>query len=914
MSAMSIMNRVTLQSMRKNRTRTIVTIIGIILSAAMFSAVLTLCTTVYKHLYDEKVYDSGSWHIYAKHANGSAVIGAEADERLEYAALAEELGCAKIDSVNGDRPYITLVAADAGFFKTMPVHLTGGRLPENGNEIILPEHLMLSDGSSYRIGDTLTLDLGPRILQGGMPENYVLNGKLYQDTPYVGDDETLDITQTVTLTVVGICTRPSFEPYAAPGCTALTLMTGETDAGGVYECYLRLKDPRRDMDDFTHDHADLIENGAEHNSSLLAMEGASDYDNINEVLLGMALILFGLIFVGSVSLIYNAFSISVSERTKQFGLLASIGATRKQIRRSVIFEALAVSGIGIPIGVLAGAGGIAAVTYLLRDVLESALNSPIPFRVHFTWAGLLGGALAALVTVLVSAWIPSIRAMRVSPMEAIRQSRDVRVRAGSLKTSKLTLKLFGTEGMLARKYFKRSRGKYRATIISLAMSVILFVSASAFILYASRSADSVGGAGLNFDCSYAPIELESLTGLRGALAAHSTGFAGYVYSMDGEDQRYVLLSEDDKTGEFTNAYSAYSEYCGKGECYLTAIVQYMDDVSFREMLRSNGISEEGFFDPEAPLAVVLNRGQYNIYPDGKRVTYAFNYMKPGTETLLLSRKLDIPAGHIAWPASWTGGKDGEGELTVKIEPAEEYLGPYDENGMPLDPDWFKEVALEFDEIKIGALIEEHPLGSGSMNRMQIYYPLSLYKGDITTAAFYFTSGDVPESISEMTKIMEGSGISVSASSFFDAGEYRRSGDNAVLIVKVFSYGFIVLISLICVANVFNTISTNVALRRRDYAMLRSMGMTDRGVRRMSNYECVIYGLRALIIGLPIAFALSFLIYRVVSEAVVSDFTLPWGAIAIAFFSVFLVVFASMLYSTNKLKKETPIDALKDDNA
>ncbi|MBQ1519953.1 MAG: ABC transporter permease [Clostridia bacterium] len=166
----------------------------------------------------------------------------------------------------------------------------------------------------------------------------------------------------------------------------------------------------------------------------------------------------------------------------------------------------------------------------------------------------------------------------------------------------------------------------------------------------------------------------------------------------------------------------------------------------------------------------------------------------------------------------------------------------------------------------------------------------------------------------MTEAMEGAGVTVISDGFLDLTAGARNDDNAIMVVNVFSYGFITLISLICVANVFNTISTNIALRRRDYAMLRSMGMTEKGLRRMSNYECVIYGAKALMIGLPIAAAVTYLIYKVVESAVVMSFTLPWGAIAIAVISVFAVVFASMLYSTNKLKKGSPIDALKDESA
>lgn len=902
---MNVMNRVTLKSMRKNRTRTIVTIVGIILSSAMFTAVLTLCTTIYNHLHAEKIYQSGSYHVCSMHVPASAVKAAEADERLEYIAVCRVEGYAQIPSADARRPYICLIAADSTFFENMPVHLTKGRLPEKNGEIVVPEQLMLPGGGAYGIGDTIEAELGMRVIAGSEEDI------LYQENGYLKDGEEFVPERKTSLTVVGVCSRPDFEPYGAAGYSALTLREGGIEEDCVYECYFRVKDPNRNLDRFLSDHPAFRANGFEENSMLLTLEGASIYDNVNQVLYGMAAILSLLIFAGSVSLIHNAFSISVSERTRQFGLLASVGATKRQIRRSVIFEALSVSAIGIPIGVLAGVGGIAVVVLLLGDKLSSMLSSyGLPFRTHVTWLGVAGGALLTLVTVLISAWIPSARAQRITPMEAIRQSRDIKAKDKNVRISPLALKLFGAEGMLAKKYYKRSKRKYRSTIASLSMSVILFIAASGFIMFASRSADTVTEPGINYDCYYGVMDMEAFARLRGELARYADELAGFI-SDDSGDRPYYYAPESAYTDEYKASRAAQIKDSGNIRNYYDRIVElhYMDDVSFRELLAKNGLSEEGYFDPDHPKAIVLNRGCYTSYADGDRVTYSYDYFKPGTSSIMISRETEAPDGYRANGPRWSGKEWGDGELIVEFT----YVGD-GSTQIVTGAHSIPPVKLEFDEISIGAMIYEPPVGGFIFGDLSLYFPASVYKGNASTAGFYFKSGDVPTSIRKMTEAMEGAGVTVISDGFLDLTAGARNDDNAIMVVNVFSYGFITLISLICVANVFNTISTNIALRRRDYAMLRSMGMTEKGLRRMSNYECIIYGAKALMIGLPIAAAITYLIYKVVESAVVMPFTLPWGAAAIAVISVFAVVFASMLYSTNKLKKGSPIDALKDESA
>ncbi len=232
---------------------------------------------------------------------------------------------------------------------------------------------------------------------------------------------------------------------------------------------------------------DFIKNneiGGRTHSDVLLLSGVSKYDSFYSVFFGLAAIIIGLIMFGSIMLIYNAFSISVAERTKQFGLLSSIGATKKQLKKMVRFEALALGIIGIPIGIIVGIAGM-WITFLAigsRFVAFSNNSYTEPLRVCISPVAILAACIIAFITISVSAWIPSKRATKISAVEAIRQNSDI-TQKKYIKTPKLIAKIFGLPGILAHKYFKRSKKKYRATIISLFMSIVLFISAYSFTAY-----------------------------------------------------------------------------------------------------------------------------------------------------------------------------------------------------------------------------------------------------------------------------------------------------------------------------------------------------------------------------------------------------------------------------------------------
>lgn len=480
---MNVFHRVAQRSMRANRMRTIVTIIGVILSAAMFTAVTTFATTLLTHLQRVTAYLDGAYYLGVHNVDADTLASMRADSDIEAFSTAEVLGYAEVTVNNSNKPYLYVEAIDSGFSDRMPVHLVEGRMPENGTELLIPDHLQAySDAGTYLVGDTLTLELGDRYSggwrlwqnNGFQPEGDESADPGLTDEPE--QPEQLLARETRTYTIVGVYQRPNFEDYSAPGFSALTVQENEPQTG-LYDVYLLLRDAKQEtLDRVMARYSDAAEGGISMNWDYLRTQGNFRYDNYSRFLLMFVIIFVLLIMLGSVSLIYSAFSISVSERTRQFGLLASIGATRAQLRRTVYAEAGTVALIGIPLGLLAGCGGMWVTIRLLSPRISGMIGAhEVAMRFAASPLSLLAAALIALATVFLSAQIPARRAMRISPIEAIRQSRDVRAAARHGGSGRLSYRLFGLPGLLSSRYFHRSRKKYRATIFSLAMSVLLFV-------------------------------------------------------------------------------------------------------------------------------------------------------------------------------------------------------------------------------------------------------------------------------------------------------------------------------------------------------------------------------------------------------------------------------------------------------
>lgn len=858
---MNIFTKVTWKTMKQNRVRTLVTIIGVILSTAMFTAVTTFCSSMMDFGKRTYVYHDGSWHISVESADSLLYTKLSKDKDILSLASAEQLGYAVIESKNSEKPYLCVLGADTAFFEQMPVHLVKGRLPETDTEILLPYHLFTNGGVSAEIGEELALSLGERRMEGET---------LGQKLPFYGDEEVFVPLTEKTYTVVGVYERPSFEDYNAPGYTALTYSNREVQTDKEYFLAVTLRNPARTISAYQ----ELLESysGMRLNWDVLMFSGVWRYNNFVPFMGGMVVVLCFLILLGSVALIYSAFSISVSERTKQFGLLSSVGATKRQVRRCVFAEAGIVSVVGIPLGLLSGIAGMGVTFALVGDKFRHILSSPYAMRLWISVPALLAAVLLTLVTVFLSVWVPSRRATKVTAIEAIRQSREIVAGNRTVKVSKPVYRLFGLEGLLAKKYFRRSRKKYRTTVISLAMSIVLFVSSSVFGSGLSSSV-SDGLDPSEVDVLYVSDGTADISELMRAFSKVE-GVQTVTYSTV-RGTGMVIKEEDLTEGykEYLKKVTSSLEEGEEGESIEIEYIHYLEDEIYDRLAAQCGIPK-AVYESDNPPAVVMNRHSSTVYyreSDGttNRLTYDIAMLKPEVSEITL----------------------------VNVYAA--------------DP----EKRTEKSSVQIGGKIDEKPFGIGEFHGsygVLLLYPERARVPEVfDDTMFYFKASDYETMIAGIRQVIkENTWNSGGIHDYVDREKEKR---DMVLLANVFSYGFITLISLISIANVFHTISTNIALRRRDFAMLRSVGMSTRKLLRMLYYECLLYGSKALLYGLPLSVCMAVFIHRITNNIVMSVFNFPWIPMGIASLGVFAVVFVTMMYAMSKMKQDNPMDSLKNEN-
>ncbi|MBU3178521.1 FtsX-like permease family protein [Clostridium estertheticum] len=857
---MNIFNKVTLQGMKKSRTRTIVTIIGVVLSAAMITAVATFGVSLLNYLANGAAQKYGDWHVEYLNVDSSFAQERTLDNEAYNTATFENIGYAKLErGKNPNKPYLSIAGFSKEAFDTLPITLVSGRLPKNSGEILVSMSVEANGGVKFAEGDKLSLAVGSR-MNG--------NKNLGQHDPYISGKETLMPKATRTYTVVGICQRPGFEEYSAPGYTLITKADAQDKADSL-NLFVKLKNPRG-----VHAYASstAVSHSYVFNDNVLRFMGLSEDKLFNTILYSIGGILVALIMIGSIFLIYNSFNISMNERTHQFGILSSVGATARQLRNSVLFEGLCIGAVGIPIGVIVGIGSIRLVISVVAGNFGSIMYSNVPLTLTVSIPVIVVAAVVSMVTILISAYIPARKAATTPVMESIRQTSEVKVESKAVKTSKLAQRIYGLEGTLALRNFKRNKKRYRSIVLSLVLSVVLFISTSAFVTYLKQTSErSVVFTTYDIGLVMQDIDDSKMLPLYDKLKT-----ADGVY--ESSYQALMKYSCAVKTSNFSDRYRRYAGYNFPDKTVnLPMEIQFLDDSAYLNIIKGLGLHAEEYTGQNAKMIAVA---KMTNQMKGNQEVDKFNDMfKSSSKNFTIAPEIN-------------------GKPKIKQE---------------------RNVSITFvNTVPPDTTMIEGNSGSKNPFFFRVMVPYSLKEkfetsdAHVVNKGLTFRSKDSSKSVADMEKMIKGAGIK-SNYKLYNMNKALDDSRNYVFIVNVFAYTFIIMISLIAVANVFNTISTNIKLRRRELAMLRSMGMSDRDFQKMMNFECVFYGMKALLFGLPISAISSWLIYKgMVGGGADINFVFPWVSIGISVFSVLFVVFITMLYSISKIKKENIIDALRDD--
>ncbi|KPV56500.1 cell division protein FtsX [Paenibacillus sp. A3] len=853
---MNIIHKLTLRHLMQNKKQTLVTVIGVMISVAMVTAVITLGSSFLVLMQKQTIQDYGEWHVQYKNVNKDQLEAIKQDAATKQLITSKERGYALLQgSQNSSKPYLFIKAFNAQGFNNFPIVLSEGRLPQQANEIVLSEAIAPNAKVTYRIGDRLTLDVGQRSnpadpgdtnLSQNEPLRF-LNGK---------SSETLIHTTTETYTVVGFIKRPSWEQTWVPGYTALTYVDENmVDNNKTVDASVVLK--KVDGTVFAHANDLSTKNNISSfktNESLLRYYGVMG-GVVGKTYSSLFVIVVLVIVIGSISLIYNAFAISVSERSRYLGMLSSVGATRRQKRNSVFFEGAVIGVISIPLGIICGMIGIGITFRFINSMLEDAIGVTEKLTLVVTPSSLAVTCLISIVTIFISTYFPAQKASKISAIDAIRQTMDIKLTGKTVKTSKLVQRLFGIEAEFGLKNLKRNKRRYHATVFSLVISIVLFLSVSFFTSNLQKSL-GVSQKGYNYDIGvYKNGEVTTL----------DERLVRSIVSLEGVTE-YSLIKQ--WFGGFTwvpeesipeGAKPPWDPDQGRYKYHLQ--VNALSEDKLKAYAQKVGIEYAKLTNPAHPTAILIDVMKY----------------KDEKNKIIETKAIQGRVGEMLDLVS----TDSNEESVSKVELA----AVTDQFPMGLVPSSF-EVHLVVSEPVFDQLMKKSK--------------------DKPFSSLYLNSKDplkTQQDIEEMKKELE-------VRNLF---QERQRSEQKILLMSVFVYGFVALITAVSMANILNTITTSIALRKREFAMLRSVGMTPKSFNKMMNYESIFYGIKALTYGLPISAVIMVLIYRAFMHSFSYGFSVPWTSILYVIAAVFVIVSLSMYYASIRVKKANIIDALKQEN-
>ena len=860
---MNILKNIAYKNLQLNKKRNIVTVIGIILSVALITALSSLVVSFKESIINLEKHINGDFHYSFDGVQSNDLGIFENNRSIENFYKVGTLGYAKINTENEYKPYAYVITIDKNDFNSVLIELTDGELPKNNNEIIIPRHLRNNGKVDLKVGDTITLEVGSR-----MSEGYALG----QNNPYEEtNNETIENTVSVTYKVVGIFERPStaLEPFSSPGYTFIT-----TNASGVknYTVFARytkdgLKNQykvtagilgvnekvlKKNIQEFNYKEVNEKEQGKSKfyfdiNRYLIMLETNAYCDSSMKALLVLSTIVTVIIIVTSVYCIKNSFNISITEKTKEYGILKSVGATTSQIKKSVYYEAFLLGCVGIPIGILSGVLAsfilIHVVNFFIRSMFVG--NEYLIFKISYL--SILISIILSIITIFMSSKKGAKIASKTSPMVLIRGNNDILVNSKKLKTPKFINKLFGIGGVVSYKNIKRNKKKYRTTIVSIVLSVSVYIALSYFVNTAFDVVKMAKGD-YTYNLVYTSYTKDYNLNYNNVLN----------FSKHDTVKKYSVVRTSIITGNFkaSKDFKKYNAYMSEEKPILNSVTfisvgkeEYLRYIS-KLGLNYNSVKDKGIlidnnigYDTKKKLEV-----SYNMTDNKKGDIINFTSMKE-------DKTFDMELASVTNIRPF-GYENNYGSLVMVV--SDEY-----------------------------------------MERLDKLESVSLYVES--------TDPDKLQSdIDKMCKDTEGCYVN-------NVDATVKQMKSIYTVIAIFLYGFIIVISLIGITNIFNTITTNMTLRKREFATLKSIGMTSNEFNRMIFLESFFYIFKSLLIGIPIGVLLSYLIFKGFTNQVLFSYKVPFKGIIVSIAIVCLLIVWLNNYSSKKANKGNIIETIRNEN-
>ena len=852
--------------LKANKKRTMLTIGGIALSVALIFAIGSLLESLNKRQLNDTIKSNGNYHAAFMQVTDDQAEKLKNSVEVKEAGVSSTLGYAVIHE-NKDsndwlnKSYVEVKEYEDKTFNIYNVEIEKGNYPKNSSEIVLPEEALNVIGKS--IGDTIELEIGERYSPA---DGVLLDSNSYRD------DELIRNTVKRKYTIVGVRKKTFAE--GSKTYRAITHLDDIKSSDRTYNVSVIMKKPKHTYDTTKQMAANLnlpkveLQNGStgyniDYNENLLRLIGGSRKENYNDSRNIIISVIIGLVIVSTVATIYNSFHISVMERKKEFGTLRSVGSTPSQIRGIVFREGFFMAAVAIPIGIAVGYFGLWLVLKLLTIFLTTMMNqmelagmgATVTFRLVIITVGL------SILTVFLSAYLPAKKAGKISPIEAIRSTTDIKI--GKVKSGKLASKLFKAEGYLATRNLRRNKKKFRITIFSITISIVLFIVFNSFVSLSLKVNSFTGTYTPDYSCHFesSPLspsedEIKTIKSFKGVQKVYDNIFSNAVVRVEENkvnpkvDISDLKDRESNKDSGNINLYN--SKFVYPGEDGLKELKKKLSkgDVDIDTLEHENGI-----------ILFQTNR---------KRTDEKSTYVDYTTYEV---------GDYISFYESYEELKSGKDPKKVKVMGiVDESFGPFDYNQQGITMFTTKKV---LENIKMD--------NGGKISSMTIE-----------------TSDDEDEGLKPYLKE-----LTTKKNGYLnDTKENAKEEKQFQIMIQIFLYGFVAVITLISSINIINTITTNVLLRKKELSMLQAVGMTTKDMHKSIYLESLFCTFTAWIYGTIIGSGISYFLYKTAVRSVDFKWQIPLGAIFISLIGAIIISLIAGVIPINKLKKENIIENIR----
>ncbi len=793
---MKIMNTLTLRYLKANKKRSLLTLLCIMVSVIMMSCVGIAFSSGKDYYKNYLEQTEGDYHydIYGVNDNVINIIKNDPD--------IDEYYMSSMLNYDYDDFSISVLAGDSVYFQKLGIqdYILEGRLPDDSHEIILSQSFLEENHINKKIGDNIQFN----------------------------DEKTYEI--------VGIMSFYQIKNHFKDTCQGITYV----DMNESPTVYIRDKNVSTHIFEHTEQLKDKLKEkgyaiGIEYHTGYLAIQDIFEKNSSSSFLdiYKMIGILMLVIVITSIMIIYQAFHLSTTDRIQYLGMLSSVGATPKQKKRSVYFEGLILSIIAIPLGIMISYIGL-TITFQFVNEIDIIKQTGIIIYPQISIVYLMIVMILSFITVMIALYIPARKISKISVMDALRKSDEIKVKKSKLKVNILMRKYGSISGQMALKNYKRQGKRSKVIVLSLVISMCLFITVFSFSqMFVGKIKEE------SHLRNYDVIAYASLNDIQDLNKTLKTKGVDDYYIVA---YNYVSVDMNTDYLQYENPDSNIGLYA-------------LDDLHFRQLCQDNDIQ------PSDNQALIYDRSITIVTDDAQEIKYDKPYLK-----------MD---------------KDFIKKIEYEI---------YDGNN-----NTYKSLEL-FDSIELIHTKDKYYL----TNQHTISVIVSLdyiQRNQIENGGIdYYIQTDQH---SEICETLESMGINT-----LDVTANTQMTIQITQIAQFFVYGFVTIIVLLTLLNILNMMSASIEKRKKEFAMMMSVGISQKDMSKILFYESFVYGMKVLIYSIPLCLGIEYVLYSV--SELSNEFHPSWLAYMISFIVICIVMMLTFHLGFRHFRKQNIIETLKDD--